>query len=229
MKQAITFSDFIKTPLDRKAQSKRIKGSLVKDYRRQFWTDLLKESYNNIVLHLGALKSRGISFKHSPRMMNAGFLLRYKPTWKDVIIALLLGLLLAPHVGAQTEPTVQVAPHTIKTVSKLKQPSVAVQSEVASIPVTAPVVSPTTVTGGCQTYWSGDLYLDNIIRFESGGNSCATNPGGCFGLLQACPGEPLRIACGGNPSCQIQWFIDNKTGGRSWAQVWQHELDFGWW
>lgn len=93
-------------------------------------------------------------------------------------------------------------------------------------------------TGGCVTnYSSGNYYLDKIINFESGphnggqggGNSCATNGSGCFGLLQACPGAPLQAACGGDPACQIEWFAANKTGGRSWQQVWQHELDYGWW
>lgn len=90
---------------------------------------------------------------------------------------------------------------------------------------TAPASSGYCVTG----YSTGDYYLDKIINYESSGNSCATNSGDCFGLLQACPGAPLRAACGGDPSCQIAWFQANKTGGRSWAEVWQHELDYGWW
>jgi hypothetical protein len=82
---------------------------------------------------------------------------------------------------------------------------------------------------GCQIYFSGDYYLDKIIAYESSGDSCVTNYLGCFGLLQACPGAPLRDACGGEPACQIEWFRVNKTNGRSWQQVWQHELDYGWW
>jgi hypothetical protein len=98
------------------------------------------------------------------------------------------------------------------------------------VAVAAPVPANPVSQNGCVTgYVSGDYYLDKIISYESSGNSCATNPGGCFGLLQACPGEPLRAACGGDPACQIEWFRANKTGGRSWAQVWQHELDYGWW
>lgn len=121
------------------------------------------------------------------------------------------------------------APRPLKT---LTEPHLTAQSEADSIVIhqvdASPAPTPVGVSG-CQTYFSGDVYLDNIIRYESGGNTCATNPGLCFGLLQACPGEPLRVACGGDPACQIQWFIDNKTGGRTWAQVWQHELDYGWW
>lgn len=92
-----------------------------------------------------------------------------------------------------------------------------------------PVLQPNYTPSGCVNWHSDDYYLDKIIDYESGGNSCSINPGGCFGLLQACPGEPLREACGGDPSCQIAWFQANKTGGRSWAEVWQHELTYGWW
>jgi hypothetical protein len=127
-------------------------------------------------------------------------------------------------------------PHYIKDIKlaePLTAPVLAEQPVVADIPVPVPEPAPAPVyvppATTCQTYFSGDYYLDNIIRYESGGNSCATNYLGCFGLLQACPGEPLRAACGGSPGCQIAWFQQYKTGGRSWAQVWQHELDFGWW
>jgi len=117
--------------------------------------------------------------------------------------------------------------------AKKEAQTLAEQTQVV-VPAPIPQISQTSLgyqpsSGGCQTYWSGDYYLDNIIRFESGGNSCATNPGGCFGLLQACPGDPLKFACGGDPTCQIAWFQANKTDGRSWAQVWQHELAYGWW
>jgi hypothetical protein len=88
----------------------------------------------------------------------------------------------------------------------------------------------TPVTGGCVSgYFTGQYALDQIISHESGGNSCATNSGGCFGLLQACPGYPLRDACGGNPSCQIAWFQSNKTGGRSWEQIWALWQTQGYW
>lgn len=155
----------------------------------------------------------------------------YRPDWKTIIIAFLIGVIIGGmvlgHSIADTtvsEPQAKI--HTYKPKNKLSVPDLKPQSQVASVYIAPPApVSPS----GCTTYWSGDYYLDNIIRFESGGNSCATNYLGCFGLLQACPGEPLRLACGGDPSCQITWFINNKTGGRSWAQVWQHELQYGWW
>lgn len=124
----------------------------------------------------------------------------------------------------EVKPPVQKAikdtpPSNVETVQALEVTPATVAQVVASVPVPS----------GCTTYWSGDVYLDNIIRFESGGNSCATNYLGCFGLLQACPGAPLKQACGGDPTCQIAWFVQFKTNGRTWAQVWQHELDFGWW
>lgn len=95
---------------------------------------------------------------------------------------------------------------------------------------TAVATVASTAPSGCVTgYISGDYYLAKIIAYESTNNSCATNSSGCFGLLQACPGAPLKAACGGDPTCQIEWFQANKTGGRTWQQVWQHELDYGWW
>lgn len=84
--------------------------------------------------------------------------------------------------------------------------------------------------GGCVTgYTSSNYALNQIMQHESSGNSCATNAGDCFGLLQACPGAPLRAACGGNPTCQIDWFIKNKTGGRSWETIWALWQTQGWW
>lgn len=107
----------------------------------------------------------------------------------------------------------------------LPEPAPAPAVSTAASTLSSPQNDSACVTG----YTSGDYFLDKVINYESSGNSCATNYLGCFGLLQACPGEPLREACGGDPACQIEWFQQNKTGGRSWAQVWQHELDFGWW
>lgn len=87
---------------------------------------------------------------------------------------------------------------------------------------------------GCVTgYTTGNYVLDYVISHESGGNSCATNYLGCFGLLQACPGQPLRDACGGNPDCQIKWFWDNKVASNpkygSWDAVYNFWLVNSWW
>lgn len=95
----------------------------------------------------------------------------------------------------------------------------------ANVPVLA---KPVYQTSGCTTYHSTGA-LEQLIMHESGGNTCATNAGGCFGLLQACPGQPLRDACGGNPTCQIAWFQANKTGGRSWETIWAEWQIKGWW
>lgn len=91
-----------------------------------------------------------------------------------------------------------------------------------------PHSKPVQTNSGCTTYHSTGA-LEQLILHESGGNTCATNAGGCFGLLQACPGAPLKEACGGNPDCQIAWFIANKTGGRSWDQIWSLWQSQGWW
>jgi hypothetical protein len=132
-----------------------------------------------------------------------------------------------------TEAGTSVPTHQqLKLVKPIAELTAAPLPEIQPVPVPEPAPAPTPAPtdSGCVTgYVSGDYYLDKVVAFESGGRSCATNPGGCFGLLQACPGAPLRAACGGEPACQIAWFQANKTGGRSWAEVWQHELDYGWW
>jgi hypothetical protein len=182
---------------------------------KTFFTDLLKDLWKLLIWFKGLYR-------------------------KELVVGSVLILALAPephHVQAEVPHPTYIKP--IKHLEPVPAISVAVPEEAAAVAVPEPVapppvspepvVAPVAPTGGCQTYFSGDAYLDNIIRYESGGNSCATNYLGCFGLLQACPGEPLKAACGGSPACQIAWFQANKTGGRSWAQVWQHELDYGWW
>lgn len=107
---------------------------------------------------------------------------------------------------------------------------------IPSIPTPSTNVSNMSPTGstpatGCVTdYFTGDPAEDYIIKVESGGSSCATNPGGCFGLMQACPGSPLREACGGDPVCQLSWFATNKMSSYgSWQAVYAHEMAVGWW
>lgn len=114
-----------------------------------------------------------------------------------------------------------------------KLPELNAQPVIALEPVVAPAPTPDpppTTAGDCVTgYSTGEYALDQIISHESGGRSCATNAGGCFGLLQACPGAPLKAACGGDPVCQIAWFKANKTGGRSWDAIWALWQTQGWW
>lgn len=158
---------------------------------------------------------------------------------KSLIITLLASIVFLPlFTTSRSVPEVnRIATEKITHISyhakAIKAPHLKFKVKVAVYTVSAPRVvetAPVTSTNNCVTgYSTGDYYLDKIISYESGGDSCATNPGGCFGLLQACPGAPLRETCGGNSTCQIAWFQTNKTGGRSWAEVWQHELDFGWW
>lgn len=100
-----------------------------------------------------------------------------------------------------------------------------------NIPGTGTASAASTGASGCVFgYTTSNYALNQLIAHESGGKgSCATNAGGCYGLLQACPGAPLRAACGGNPECQIDWFIRNKTGGRSWEAIWALWQTQGWW
>ena len=150
--------------------------------------------------------------------------------WKIVIGAYVIYTLLPTPHPAKTiyadPPPVTVA--KVKKIEPIKPIDVQPIEQVQPIAVAAPVAS--TEPSGCVTGYSTSNYaLNQIIAHESGGRSCATNAGGCFGLLQACPGEPLRAACGGNPECQIAWFQANKTGGRSWEAIWALWQTQGWW
>lgn len=130
-------------------------------------------------------------------------------------------------IGMTLPKLTVIQPITAPQITPLEQLPIIDSQTSAATSTASP--APTSAAGCVTGYVSGDYYLDKIISYESTGNSCATNPGGCFGLLQACPGAPLRDACGGDPACQIEWFQANKTGGRSWAQVWDHEVQYGWW
>lgn len=148
-----------------------------------------------------------------------------------IVLAFIMWLFWPHRVIAEDSPTPKLKHYTqIEAITAPEQAEASYIPVETPKPVQTPVQAPQTTSTDCVTgYSTGDVYLDKIIAYESGGRSCATNPGGCFGLLQACPGAPLRVACGGDPSCQIAWFQANKTGGRSWAEVWQHELAYGWW
>lgn len=75
---------------------------------------------------------------------------------------------------------------------------------------------------GCQTGVTSENYaLNQLIQHESSGNSCAENSGGCFGLLQACPGAPLKAECGGNVACQLDWYTRIKLPRHgTWEKAW---------
>lgn len=200
---------------DRKATA-----TLQKDMLQETWADLFRAAVKRFKRVYGYLRPKT---SKSRKKLARSVTVTIHVKWLLVIVALFM--LTRP----ATAVVVDQPQRYIKPVSNAKQlPQTKLQPQ-SDITVTYSDPTAITPVSGCVTYFSGNAYLDNIIRYESGGNSCATNPGGCFGLLQACPGQPLKDACGGDPACQIRWFIDNKTGGRSWAQVWQHELDFGWW
>lgn len=149
------------------------------------------------------------------------------------LLGLLIGTLFLGHASGQTpavsDPIVSVANKPLKPLKPLKTPNLQPQSRVALEAIPA-AVSATPVSGCTTDYFTGNSYIDYIISHESGGNTCALNGGGCFGLMQACPGAPLRAACGGNGACQIDWFATNKMASYgSWGAVYLHELAYGWW
>lgn len=100
---------------------------------------------------------------------------------------------------------------------------------VASQPVYTAPVTPS----GCTVWHSGNPTIDAVIKRESGGQTCVTNYLGCYGILQACPGNPLRVACGGDGACQLDWFWRNKVVNDpkygNWDAVLAHSLAYGWW
>lgn len=106
-----------------------------------------------------------------------------------------------------------------KPVKALKTPEIKPQVELAVVEPPKPVVI---APSGCVTGVTvPDYALNQLIQHESSGNSCSTNSLGCFGLLQACAGAPLREACGGNVACQLDWFTRIKLPKYgSWDAAW---------
>lgn len=89
---------------------------------------------------------------------------------------------------------------------------------------------PAVAPAGCGIYHTGNTTVDTLINRESGGRTCVTNYLGCYGILQACPGEPLRQACGADGACQFAWFTNNKLGRYgSWEAALAHSFAFNWW
>lgn len=78
-------------------------------------------------------------------------------------------------------------------------------------------------------------YAAYIYGMESGGRvvgNCSTtarNPGGCYGIGQACPASKVA-QCGTNYSCQNAWFSSyaiDRYG--SWASAYSFHKANGWW
>jgi hypothetical protein len=157
--------------------------------------------------------------------------------WKIIIGALLLWVLLPSHPGKiiYADPMAPV-PHVavVKIAKATKLPDTQLQTvEPVAYVYVAPVAAPAPVyiaPTGCSVWHSGDVTIDTLIDRESGGQTCVTNSIGCYGILQACPGEPLRRTCGGDGACQLKWFEDNKLGRYgSWAAALAHSYATGWW
>lgn len=215
---------FITIRNNHKKSLKRIKGNLQRDQRRSADVQVIKD-----VFRWGGSKLRLVSVvvaRHLVRV-RARVQFSYKPPkkldWKWVLIAFLVGMLIT-HPRAVSIPETQYPTKPPTQLPALK-PSKHKKAQEVHIATPAPKVAqsvPKAVSGGCVTgYSTGSYALDQLISHESGGRSCAENAGGCFGLLQACPGYPLKVACGGNPSCQIKWFTANKLGGYgSWERAW---------
>lgn len=179
---------------------KRIKGSLIRDIQRKFWIDLLKVR------------------------------IKYKPSWKDLIIATLIGFifgLLGHSTRALTEPTVNLPILTTKPASKLKQADLKPQEQLASIAVEPAYVAPiSSVISGC----GDNFYANFIYMHESGCNASAINSSsGAGGIGQALPFSKTGCALG-DYGCQNAWFTAyaNSTYG-SWAGAYSFWQAHSWW
>ena len=140
------------------------------------------------------------------------------------LTAFFIGILnfVCPPVKSSSKVIISVTPHYNKLTTLNKE---------AIKPQPVAVVTIQSIPSNCTSgYFTGNYYEDYIISHESGGRSCATNYLGCFGLMQACPGLPLKQACGGDPVCQLNWFAEYKMPRYgSWYAVFCHEVSVGWW
>ena len=153
---------------------------------------------------------------------------RYKKVdWKWVLIALLLGLLLAPH--AQAAPIPQETPIVLKRpsyVAQIPQTKLPPQNEVASV---AEAPSPISITN-CGS----DPYMAQIYSHESGCRTNAVNPSsGAYGLCQSLPGYKMAVD---GADWQTSWATQNTwctnyaySRYGSPAAAWAWWLQHSWW
>ncbi len=111
----------------------------------------------------------------------------------------------------------------------IKLPKIAKVKKLAPVPIPAPkpVVEPPVSSG--TTNCGDNQYKQFIYQRESGCNTAAVNPSGCFGIGQDCNGV-LRSKCGTDFACQDAYFTNyaNSRYG-SWAGAWQAWQSQGWW
>ncbi|HET7827445.1 MAG TPA: LysM domain-containing protein [Candidatus Saccharimonadales bacterium] len=102
-------------------------------------------------------------------------------------------------------------------------PSQPVSQVPAAAPAPAPVVQSAPVSGCGDNQYANFIYMH-----ESGCRTTAVNPGGCYGIGQACPGSKIAY-CGADYTCQNAFFTAyaNKYGG--WAGAYAFWVAHGWW
>lgn len=90
-----------------------------------------------------------------------------------------------------------------------------------------PQTAPEPVVG--VTNCGDNPYKQFIYQHESGCNTAATNPSGCFGIGQDCNGV-LLSQCGTDFACQDAYFTNyavSRYGG--WQQAYNVWVSQGWW
>lgn len=217
---------------------KRVRGRLVWHFRpkktsllKRFWTWYQNPSYNKLYRILGTLNNRpqikaqvpSVSFKRTVIYFKSRL---PRPKWEYVVIAFLLGLLLAPrssHIvrfepqGSAPAPKIM----TFKPLKPLTEPQNAPQATLAAVYVPPP--SP--VVGNCGS----DYYQQLVYQRESGCNTAAVNYLGCAGIGQACPGSKLPCTLY-DWTCQNNYFTNYMlVVYGSWQAAWNSELTRGWW
>lgn len=222
-----------KTPVKHKESLRRLYKDYKKEADRQLAKNLLKWVCTIGVSVL--TKARHKFSAYFPLALKRRAF-HYQPTWKDVIIALLLGLLLAQPVKASApEVPFVYQPHKLITKKlrasnghpRLKEVHVHIATP-APRPAVAPVRAPQAIksTANCSGYGAAAAQL---IARESGCNPYAVNPSsGACGIAQELPCG--KSGCGlGNGACQLAWmnrYVHERYGG--WEQAWAHELAYGW-
>lgn len=164
-----------------------------------YWRDFISEIATYLLTATKWAKNK------APNKLKQLRHLKFKLRWEHILIAFLIGLLLATHAQGRVLPdTTALGPgisiKTYKLQKPLEMPSkLAEQPNISTIYVPPPAV-PVTDCGS-------DPQMAYIFTVESGCRTNSVNPGGCFGLGQDCNGwmvngHPGAPQC---PNWQTDW------------------------
>ena len=189
------------------------------DYLQGYYTDLLKSWY-----------SKRDNFKRlfnlrAPVTHLAG-VLHYRPQWRDVIIAFLLGAVLFVHSGGHISPE-PLKPYKVpKPIAQIAPTKLVEASEAIPVPVAPPIVQTAPVG---VTACGSDPYMAQIYMRESGCRTDAINPIGACGLGQALPCSKMGCSLS-DWDCQNAFFVRYAISVYgSPAAAWSAWQSKSWW